>query len=1528
MKLKNLACIASLLVASLSGANAATTLTAWTFDNNAVGLNASPVASTGLGSASALGLTSSTYNNTNSVSNPDVYAAPTGTSSGGANAWRVRASSTAGGSHGNGWSTNAPIGTQGAQFSGSTFGYNKVKVTFDVYATSDAEANLQVQYSTDVAGTNWCNATITSAGSDTIGNNTTSANTVTGSYVTLVSGWNNQITVDLSGVSAVDNSTNFSIRLVNASTCADCVDTTGAVYNNKTGSWTFDNVVFTGTGLDTIVEWTFDSYPSASTIVTNPVPEIGGATAGKATSIGFNNGYTYAGGNGTGSTDASDINNTGGSSSGSAGPNAWRVRGAILATGVAGIGWNYNAPIGTQGAEYDASTAGYSNIVVNFDLYFTSAAEARACVLYTTDGWATTNVANSLAYAPNPSYIQTNLPVGSGGSANTVTGTYFVAPNSQGFYNNIIVDFTGIPGVDNNPLFGFKVVNAATGSGDCLNLSGTAYNNSSGNWRFDNVTVAGTAGTPPPAIAFDPNATVDHAFTNTFTDNPAWRAAIAGVYVNGQPLTNTAYTVTAGKIVFTPANSSLLQASGLLNISILSVGFGTAKVAQPIVPGVATKLAFTKQATGPSASTGTLVVNPVLLVSDQYGNGTTNPYYNVTVSAAVSNSVAWILGGDTNQTAVNGLIVFSNLTATVVGGTNYPGAAITFTVTGYSPLTVTNSPAFNIAAAPATNFTRGDLAVLQLDKSANNTTFSIIELKPSAAGQTNAFNIVPISATGPNALRMSSAGTCGRLSLNDDGTLLCFAAFVDGSSATPDETFNLNRAAVGLNYTNQVSIGFTYTSTSLGGSQARSCTELLDTYGSVHWIVDDKGGLYDGNTNSGTITQPNLNAYNNVVVKNFAGVPYVETQKAVGPSLPVLYNLGLDTDTGLFDITPYTPGLTTDANATDFYLISTNGGTSYDVLYIMDSVSTNGIITKYSLVSGTWTANGSYTNRTGGDSLFATTNGNGGVYLYFTTAPASGPNSVVRITDAAGWNGSLNIISTNVIYTASGNAYLKGITFVPQQNANVTELTPPPILTAQSTAFPGSATFAVTNSPDVPAWRGGITGITVNGSALPTAAYATNSAGKIVFTPSASSGLLTTSGPKTIVISSTGFSTNSVVQILIGNATQLVMVTEPSATNTAGGTLATQPVLYIEDAYGDVVNTNNSTVVTATVGTGTGPLTGTLTATAVNGVVTFSGLKSPTLVQTGLLLTFTATGLSSAVDATSVTITPASPSKLVMGTEPSTTVAAGATFSTAPAVYIEDTYGNVVTTANSNVVATVGTGTGPLTGIRTNAAVAGIATFTTLGAPTLAQTGLKLTFTNAVLTSAADATSITVTAAAASKLGITTQPTAPVGNGGALGTQPVVVVQDQYGNTITSATSNIVASVGVGTWALGGTTTKAAVSGSSAFTGLTAFSTNSVMGATIVFNAGSLTSATSSPFNIPSPIKSVLGGAKLTGGKLSFAFTNITGLSFSVLATNNLTAPQSTWPVVGTAVEGPAGIYNYTNTAATNANLFYILRQP
>ena len=80
----------------------------------------------------------------------------------------------------------------------------------------------------------------------------------------------------------------------------------------------------------------------------------------------------------------------------------------------------------------------------------------------------------------------------------------------------------------------------------------------------------------------------------------------------------------------------------------------------------------------------------------------------------------------------------------------------------------------------------------------------------------------------------------------------------------------------------------------------------------------DKGGLYEGFSGGPNIAQPNLNNFNNVVVKIFGGVPYVQTQKAVaGQNIPEIYELGFDPSTGLYDVT-FANNLVTDQFASGF----------------------------------------------------------------------------------------------------------------------------------------------------------------------------------------------------------------------------------------------------------------------------------------------------------------------------------------------------------------------------------------------------------------------------------------------------------------------------------------------------------------------------------------------------------------------------------------------------------------------------------
>jgi hypothetical protein len=231
----------------------------------------------------------------------------------------------------------------------------------------------------------------------------------------------------------------------------------------------------------TITAWTFENDGPAG-FNPDPAPSTG---SGTATSLGMNNSYGTPGS----STNTSNILANDAVDSDPSSAFVWRVRGGPN-TATAANGWSSLAPIGTQGAEFDASTAGYTNIQISFDLETTKQAEANLQVEYTTNDGSTWNNA-VITYAANPAQIKVNST-----SANTVMGTYIQFTTGQ-FYDGITADLSGISTVNNDAGFGIRIVNASTGADD-VNGSGTAYNNNSGNWRYDNVVISGDSIAPVP----------------------------------------------------------------------------------------------------------------------------------------------------------------------------------------------------------------------------------------------------------------------------------------------------------------------------------------------------------------------------------------------------------------------------------------------------------------------------------------------------------------------------------------------------------------------------------------------------------------------------------------------------------------------------------------------------------------------------------------------------------------------------------------------------------------------------------------------------------------------------------------------------------------------------------------------------------------------------------------------------------------------------------------------------------------------
>ena len=122
--MKTIVSIAALLAASLPVAQAGI-ITAWTFENDAIALNNSPAPSTGSGTASSIGM--ATYATPNiGVTTDDVIAGSAGDTGVNGNVnlsqiWRIRAQAGTAGAA-NGWSSAAPIGSQGIQVAASTSG--------------------------------------------------------------------------------------------------------------------------------------------------------------------------------------------------------------------------------------------------------------------------------------------------------------------------------------------------------------------------------------------------------------------------------------------------------------------------------------------------------------------------------------------------------------------------------------------------------------------------------------------------------------------------------------------------------------------------------------------------------------------------------------------------------------------------------------------------------------------------------------------------------------------------------------------------------------------------------------------------------------------------------------------------------------------------------------------------------------------------------------------------------------------------------------------------------------------------------------------------------------------------------------------------------------------------------------------------------------------------------------------------------------------------------------------------------------
>ena len=388
-------------------------------------------------------------------------------------------------------------------------------------------------------------------------------------------------------------------------------------------------------------------------------------------------------------------------------------------------------------------------------------------------------------------------------------------------------------------------------------------------------------------------------------------------------------------------------------------------------------------------------------------------------------------------------------------------------------------------------------------------------------------------------------------------------------------------------------------------------------------------------------------------------------------------------------------------------------------------------------------------------------------------------------------------------------------------------------------------------------------------------------------------------------------------------ATKLAFTTSPAGA-IAGSPFTVQPVVVVQDAGGATVTGSTAPVtLSITSGTGGAILSGTITVSAVSGVATFSGL-SINLPGSGYILTATSGTLTQAVSSGfNVTAATGAAYKLAFAASPASGTA-GSPFGTQPSVLIQDSAGNTITSSTATISIAIGTNPsgGTLSGTSSMPATAGVATFSGLSI-NKSGTGYTLTATSTGLVPAT-CPAFNLGAGTASQLAFQTSPGGAVVNT-VFVTQPVVVVQDAFGNTVPGATDAIALAITTGTGttgaALSGTTTVAAAAGVATFTDLKIDKTGT--GYTLTATSGSFNAGVSAAFNVTAAPTIPVASFTYTGNGIGVVGTPIQ-------FTDTSSGPPSSWSWnFGTGAlvttQSPSftyttqGVYTVTLTATNTA---------
>jgi hypothetical protein len=531
-------------------------------------------------------------------------------------------------------------------------------------------------------------------------------------------------------------------------------------------------------------------------------------------------------------------------------------------------------------------------------------------------------------------------------------------------------------------------------------------------------------GTPSAAQSFtvDGNNLTTDVVVTAPTDFEVSLSSGSG-YGTSVTITQTGGTI-ASTTVYVRIRASAAVGSPAGNVTVTATGAVTQNVAvsgtvnpSPTITVTPTSLTGFSSTQGTASASQSADISGSTLTNDITVTAPANfevSLDNTTFSSSVTLTQA---GGTVNATPV-----YIRLKANAMVGS--PSGNVTAASAGATTRTVAVSG--TVAAGTAMAFTPGNLAVYRVgDGSVSLTSAAapvyIDEFTP--AGNLVQTIVLPTTASGSNRAITASgnATTEGLITRSTDKKFLMvtgYDAAVGTASVNTSASATVNRVVGRISSSSAVDATTALTDFASGGNPRG----VASTNGTDIWVTSSTDGLKYTTLGATTTTQLATTPTNLRAVGIFDNQLYITS----GSGSIRIATAGSGTPTTAGQTITNVPGSPTTGSPYQFFFADLDAGVAgVDVLYVADDGSGSGF-QKYSLVSGTWTANGNIA--VSGNSLRGLTGTVSGttVTLYGTNG-----SSVVSLTDASGYNATITGTVT-VLGTAGTNMSFRGLALTPE----------------------------------------------------------------------------------------------------------------------------------------------------------------------------------------------------------------------------------------------------------------------------------------------------------------------------------------------------------------------------------------------------------------------------------------------------------------------------------------------------------------